>query len=201
MRESVVIQIWVATALFAALHSLLAAEAVKRFVQQRFRCSAQRYRLAYVIVALGSAAVWLGFVHSLPDRPLYAIDGVARLLLHGVQGLGVLLFVWAARSIDLGVFLGLRPPPPEGEGFAAHGAYRCCRHPMYAGALLVLFAQPVQTENHLQLSLAVALYLLLGARLEERRMLRAHPDYRAYRMQTPFLWPRWSCLQRAWRRG
>ena len=60
---------------------------------------------------------------------------------------------------------------------------------MYTGAMLILLAMPQQTWNGLNLALAICTYFIIGARLEERRMLAAHPEYAAYRDTVPAFIP------------
>jgi len=74
------------------------------------------------------------------------------------------------------------------------GIYKYIRHPMYAGAILFLFAKPEMSVNSFHVALAVSLYFIIGSRLEEKRMLVEHPDYAGYQQQVgafvPKLWNR-----------
>jgi len=178
MLLSPIAALWLSALLFAALHSLLASEAIK---QRASRLLPERYRLFYSIVALLSLLLWLLFLHRLPDAPLYHVDGVAGGVLRGVQMLGMAIFLAAAHVVDLPLFLGLRAPPLAGEPLLERGIYRYLRHPMYSGGVLLLLATPEQSRLGLHFALAVTLYCMIGARLEERRMLRRHPAYADYR--------------------
>ncbi len=182
--------VWLATAAFALVHSLLAARPVADAIRRAFGWSAARYRLAYSLLALAATALWLAYVHALPDRPLYRLEGAAFWLAAALQAAGAGVVLASFRAFDARVFLGLAEPPREGEGFHERGIYRHLRHPMYAGVLLILFASPVQTVNSLHLALAVAAYFVIGSRLEEARIMRAHPAYADYRKRVPAFVPR-----------
>jgi len=184
-----VMSVWASGALFAALHSVLAAAPVKARLRT-LGVSPRAYRLLYVALAVATTALWLGFVRGLPDTLLYRLEGVPRLALHAVQVVGAMLFWLALRPIDVAAFLGLRAFRDGIEPFREDGIYRRLRHPMYTAAMLVMFAHPEQGVNSLNLFACIALYFVLGSRLEERRMLAQHPEYAGYRRRVPAFLPR-----------
>lgn len=181
--------VWLATLLFALTHSLMAAAWVKHAVIPRL-FSAQQYRLAYSIVSLLFAALWLMFIHALPDRPLYHIDGLLLYLLVGLQLVGGIAALAAFRPIDAMAFVGLRRQKNNIDPFIVSGIYRHVRHPMYSGVMLMLLASPDQSINGLNMALAASLYFLIGSVFEERRMIDQHPEYAAYRQRVPAFIPR-----------
>ena len=64
----------VAFALWAGLHSLLAARPVKSWFRQRLGQSTDRwYRLAYNAVSIVTLLPVLAVLYSLPDRTLYVV--------------------------------------------------------------------------------------------------------------------------------
>jgi len=140
----------------------------------------------FAIVATGA---WVLFVHQLPDSPLYQTGGWLFWSLIATQVLGVFIALAAFQPIDGLVFLGLRKSREGKEPFVVRGVYRYVRHPMYAGAMLILLAMPEQTWNGLHLALAICLYFMIGSRYEETRMLADHPEYAAYRNATPAFVP------------
>jgi protein-S-isoprenylcysteine O-methyltransferase Ste14 len=75
------------------------------------------------------------------------------------------------------------------------GPYGVVRHPMYAGALLLLAATPVALKSWVALPLAVALALVIVARIkdEEALLSRDLEGYEGYRKTVrhrlvPFVW-------------
>jgi len=188
------ILIWVTGLLFALIHSLLAATRIKQFLYAR-GIGVQAYRLGYSLLSIVLTALWLVFVHALPDAPLYHLTGWASAMLMALQlaGLGVVLMSF--RAFDGAMFLGFKPMAADGEPFHETGIYRFVRHPMYSGFMLVLLASPVQTVNSLNFALVVCLYFVVGSKFEERRMLAAHPAYADYRQRVGALIPKFRLDQ------
>ena len=65
------------------------------------------------------------------------------------------------------------------------------RHPLYTAGLVLIWLTPVMTSGVLGLNLALSLYIAIGYRLEERRLVAefgvAYLDYQA---RVPALFPR-----------
>ena len=178
---------------FGLGHSLLAAPAVKA------RLSLGPYtRLAYNAAALVHLALVLALGYwLLPDpvvfdRPgwLVAGQGVAAAL-----GLGV--FLWGLSGYDLGRFAGTAQihahragvTLAEDEPLRIAGANRWVRHPLYAGALPLLWGG-VADERALATALWATLYLLAGMANEERKLLALYGEaYREYKRNVPALLP------------
>lgn len=180
--------LWIVWAMLAygAVHSLLAAEDCKAWAARRWGWDAQRYRVAYNLVAVLLLLPVLALTHWLPDAPLCRWPSAWAWAGHLAQLGGLALMTWALAVTDTAAFLGLRPP--RAEGLTTRGPYRWMRHPLYTGGLLVLWGQPALTQNQAALFATITLYLLVGARWEEGRLL-AHfgPAYARYRRHTPDL--------------
>jgi len=174
-----VISIWVSGIIFAVIHSLLAQNRCKKLLY-RAGLSTQKYRLSYVIFAIFTTLLWLAFVHSLPDTNLYHIDAPIAWLLRVIQLLGLALFLASLMPIDVRVFLGLRNNSGNIDPFIEKGIYCYVRHPMYLAMMLVMFAMPEQSVNSISLYTVVAIYFIIGAKLEEQRLILAHPEYKEY---------------------
>ncbi len=199
------LKVFLAFAAYAALHSALLTPSARLALEavlgsRRFRAF---FRLGYNLVASGLLVVLLGYASSLPDREILHLGGWMGWVLWGVR-LGALAFIGHCVA-DLGTasFLGLaqvqawlRGEEIPGDGvetgaLEVAGPYRHVRHPMYAAALVALWAEPHWMANRLALILGATVYLLLGALHEERRLLRAHGEaYRRYAEQTPRFLPR-----------
>jgi len=180
--------IWLGTFLFAVVHSLLAAQRCKQWFGRRGLVE-PHYRLGYTILSLLLTLIWLAWIHALPDQPLYRVDGLLFYMLIALQVAGVIVALAALKPIDTMAFLGLTATGNDVDPFVISGIYRYLRHPMYSGVMLILLASPWQSINSLNMALAVALYFLIGSRLEERRMLEHHPAYAVYRSQVSAFMP------------
>ncbi len=187
------VNIWISGAAFAIVHSALASRACKRRIAA-LGVSPQAWRLTYSVLAVMLTFLWLGWVRELPNAPAWHATGAAAVTLILIQSAGVGIVALSLKAIDVPAFLGLRPQTHPDALFVERGVYRHMRHPMYTGVMLVLAANPLQTINSLHLLGVVSLYFILGARLEERRMLEQHPEYADYRRRVPAFVPRLSRL-------
>jgi len=184
-----------ATAVYAAVHSLLASLGVKSWVRRRFGTVACRwYRLAYNLFAVISGLPILALLYFLPDQSLYQIPFPWILFSALGQLAGILIIVFGILQTDLWYFVGLRqisePENVSGSVMITNGLYGWVRHPLYTGGLLLIWLVPTMTLNLLILFILLTIYLVVGARLEEKRLLHEFGDrYREYQGQVPMLLP------------
>jgi protein-S-isoprenylcysteine O-methyltransferase Ste14 len=199
-----------ALAIYYALHSLLAAPAVKERLAGNL-VPAPYYRLVYNVLAL---------VLLLPLAFLYfGLEKKAVLnsaLFFTVPGWGFILagLVWTGRSLaayDLGEFAGLsqyrtkKPATKPGiggnglpggtqkaTGLKTTGLNSQVRHPLYFGNLLVIWGWFLISPNDVVLVAAAVttVYLFIGARLEERKLVAEFGEaYIVYKRKVPMLIP------------
>ena len=194
------LKVIVAWGAFALFHSATVSEPYERWARgilgdTRFDAY---HRLLFTLYSAAAAAAALLYVRSLPDIPLFRLDGWGRLLFHGVQILGACLLLWT--PWDLMEFVGLRQweRRRKGERKAADRnerlftgkAYGLVRHPLYLGCSLLLAFQPSQTQNSAATTAAVIAYFYIGTFFEERRLVRAFgEEYRAYQRRVPRFLP------------
>lgn len=105
-------------------------------------------------------------------------------LVIAVQLLAVALNLWARRSFQAGQF-NIYPEPKEGH-LLSRGPYQFIRHPMYASALLLIWASILGHISPLNVLIGVMFTGVVASRIViEEQFLRAHyPDYTAYSRQT-----------------
>lgn len=193
---------WVA---YAALHSLLAALSVKGWVTRRWPAFAPYYRLAFNFqsIVLLLPLVWA--TYALPGEWLWRWTGIGAWIANGLALAALAAFWFSAGTYDMGEFLGIAPlrekrrDAAEHEGFRISPLHRYVRHPWYALGLMLLWTRDMNAPLLVSAG-AATLYLIVGARLEERK-LEAHfgAAYRAYRRAVPGLiplpWQRLSAAQ------
>jgi len=182
--SAVISKIWFSGLIFALIHSLLASQFIKRWCHEKGLVE-PRYRLFYSLLAVLLTGAWVLYIHQLPDTPLYAFEGSIRYLLRGLQLVGLGIILASFQSIDGAAFLGLKRASKNQDPFIEKGIYHYLRHPMYSGTMLALLSSPAQTQVGLHFTLTICVYFILGARLEEQRMLDQHPEYLHYRQRTP----------------
>ncbi len=178
-----------AWAVFGVVHSLLASEAAKSLLRPFL---GRAYRLTYNV--LGAVSTILVFAFGAVLFPVPALFDLPDWFL-AVQGtvfiLGWCVMIIGARCYDTKRFAGVAQVVPGGsdDGDEEPLTTRCLlayiRHPLYAAGFLILWGGAV---NELGLATAVwgSVYLWVGTKLEERRLLAMHGEvYAAYRSRVP----------------
>ena len=172
---------------FGALHSLLAADAVKDRLKPRFGAW---YRMAYNLFATVHLAAVLALGWWVLDGTRFEMPRAAAWAQIAVFVAGAAIFVHALKFYDLARLGGLFQlyqarrgrEEPDDEPLRTDGWHRYVRHPLYLGALLILWGG---ADDPFGLATAVwgSLYLGIGTWFEERKLLRlygsAYADYRA----------------------
>jgi protein-S-isoprenylcysteine O-methyltransferase Ste14 len=202
------LRVVLAWAAFAVFHSLTVSEGYERRVRARFGNETfdAYHRLAFTAYTAAAFALLLLYLRTVPDHPLYRLEGITRLLFHGVQLAGCAFLLWT--PWDLKEFLGFRQwersrrgGPPGAESAArlfTVKAYGVVRHPLYLGCSVILAFQPVQTRNGALSTAMIVLYFYVGTFLEEKRLLHKFGDaYSDYQSNVPrFLPLRWRTRSR-----
>jgi protein-S-isoprenylcysteine O-methyltransferase Ste14 len=119
-----------------------------------------------------------------------------KLALDVLGWLGWALVLAATFLIDHFDLFGLRQAvrhfrglPPTTPRFTARSFYRHTRHPLYLGFMIAFWATPAMTLGHLLFAVLTTGFMLMAIRLEERDLMRAHPEYAAYRAKVPMILP------------
>jgi len=182
-----VVLVLIAVGAYSAVHSLLASLGVKRRVRARFGPAADRvYRLGYNLFAVISFLPVLAVLAWRPGTLIYRLDLPWAAVAVAGQAAALALVTVGVLQTGVWSFLGLRQLTEAGEApprLIVTGLYRWVRHPLYTAGLLFLWCSPVMTSSLLALYLALTVYIIIGSRLEERRLLaefgQAYGDYRA----------------------
>jgi protein-S-isoprenylcysteine O-methyltransferase Ste14 len=162
------------------------------------RSFAAYHRLLFTVYSAAAFLLLALYLKAVPDRPLYHLEGIIRLLFHAAQiGGAVLLFFtpW-----DLKEFVGITqwrrsrkgepPEPGRNDRLFTGKSYGIVRHPLYLGISVILAFHPVQTRNSLLSAAMVILYFYVGTFFEERRMVRRYgEEYRDYQRRVPRFLP------------
>jgi protein-S-isoprenylcysteine O-methyltransferase Ste14 len=164
---------------FALSHSLLAGQTLERW------CG--RYsRIVFNLIAVLALALPVGVLLVLPAHALWQEPAAWRWALDGLLVLAALGFLHTLKYYSLPGFLGLRHETWP----LTFSPWHCwVRHPWYFLMLVMVWSRPM-TDTWLVTAVCVTLYLVVGSRIEERRILRYHPgSYAAYRQIVPGLLP------------
>ena len=152
------------------------------------RAPRRSYRAQFIVVALGFFLVF----NALPrlEQPhLWPVGAVLGWSMEAVIVAGI-LFAWWAR-IHLGKLWSCAIERMAEHRLVDSGPYAMVRHPIYTGLIAAAFATAAIRATPWAL-LGAGLFALgfaLKARVEERFMEEALPDYAAYRRRVGMLVP------------
>lgn len=184
--------------LFAVQHSGMARHGFKAWLSRRVSPAIERstYVLASSLVLILMYWQW----RPLPGMVWDVGQGWAWWLLYALSASGWLIVLSGTFVISHFDLFGVRQvwlrargipyAPPE---FVDSFYYRIVRHPLMLGFIIAFWAIPRMTLGHALFAVATTGYILLAVWfLEERDLIAAHAEYRAYRRQVPFIcpWPR-----------
>jgi len=181
-------------ALFAVQHSVMARPAFKRWWTRIIPAAAERS--TYVLFS--SLALILLFYYWQPlGGSIWSMTspaGIDTMTALYVAGWALLLYVtFLIDHFDLfglrQVWFELRGKPCEPVPFVTPWLYRQVRHPLYIGWFLIVWATPSMTVTHALFAGMCTAYILVGIQLEERDLIRFHPEYAEYRRRVPMLLP------------
>ncbi|MEJ2325436.1 MAG: isoprenylcysteine carboxylmethyltransferase family protein [Chromatiaceae bacterium] len=154
---------------FAVQHSVMARPAFKRWITRYIPKPAERstYTLVASLLLIALFAFWepIGGVIWRVDDP------VGQAVLYGLFAFGWALVLVATFLINHFDLFGL---------------------PLYVGWFFAFWATPTMTSAHLVFALLATGYILIAIQLEERDLVRFHPEYAGYRRRVPMLIPRFG---------
>lgn len=177
------------------IHSLTASLWMKRLVERRYPGLVPYYRLLYNLLATLLALPLLYVAWRFPGEPLWRWEGAAWYLLNALALLAGIALVYSLTLYDMREFMGLRQVTSgsrevgDMQRFTISPLHRYVRHPWYFLILVILWTREM-SSTQLLIYLLLTLYLALGSRLEERKLIASHgPVYAAYRKRVPGLFP------------
>lgn len=178
--------------IFALHHSIMARTGAKAWLTRMVPPDLERSVYVWLASVLFLGVCWLW--QPLPGI-VWATTGVVFWMLLGVQVIGVLLTLRAARIVGVWELAGVRQPdhskPIE---FRASGPFGIVRHPIYLGWVLIVFAAPVMTTSRMLFAVISTAYLVAAIPFEEQSLVDAFGEkYRAYQRHMrwrllPFIW-------------
>ncbi len=191
---------WIA---WCALHSGLIAPRVTSWASTRWGRWFAFYRLFFNVVSL-AAIVPVGLYEaSLRGDPLWAWGGPLRVAQVLVWVTCIALFYLGGRAYDFWEFLGLRqianaradPDEIKPRRLVTKGVFGLVRHPWYAAVMMLIWSHD-QDAASLVRNAVLTPYIVIGALLEERKLVAEFGDqYCQYQQQASLLFP-WKWLKK-----
>ncbi len=171
-------------------------------VRRSFRRWSERWIPPYLFGAVYTFAsagvlVLLCVLWQPTGSPPRVVEGVFREVLRVVSLFAILAFVWAIVSLGgfdvfgTGPILArFRQRDMVSPQLAVKGPYRWVRHPFYFLVIVLLWASPVVSTDRLLMNVLFTIWIILGARWEERDLIATFGDaYRRHQRAVPMLLP------------
>ena len=175
---------------FALIHSFFAMDRTKNKAEKLLGKGFRYYRLLYSLISipliLPAFMVWITYSKSTPvvyalPQDLYPVVILVRL---GALG----MFWYAVLQNDFLEFIGIKQQ--KKNKLVTRGAYGIVRHPLYTAGILLLITAMKMTLLDMIAVLLVTGYLLIGAFIEESRLLSVFGnEYRKYQEKVPMFIP------------
>jgi methanethiol S-methyltransferase len=182
--------------LFAVQHSVMARQGSKRLLSRVIPAAAERS--TYVLASSLALIVLFWQWRPLGGSVWEVQHEVGRAALYSGFAFGwalVLVTTFVINHFDLfglrQTWRAFRGQPQTGLQFVTPVLYRIVRHPLYVGWFFAFWCTPTMTVTHLLFAMVTTAYILVAIQLEERDLLRAHPEYAGYRQRVPMLVPAW----------
>lgn len=180
--------------LFGVVHSVMARPASKRVWTRIIPPAAERATYVLQSSLLLGLIIWQW--QPIPAI-IWQVEGPAVLIFYGASALGAVIILVATFLLGHFEFVGLSQSwhnltgaPSPSTTFRTPLLYRIVRHPLQFGLLVMMVATPVMTLGHLIFVVAMAVYIAIGLRFEERALLREFgAAYAAYQRDVPMLIP------------
>ena len=175
---------------FAVFHSILAMDHAKNKAEKFMGKGYRYYRLIYSIISFpliipafwvwASSSKFSPLVYAIPDN-LYPLVILVRLCEFG-------LFVYAALQTNVLEFIGIKRE--KKNSLITRGSYAIVRHPLYLSGILILTTNMRMTQLDLLATLLISGYFVIGAFIEEKRLLSVFgEEYRKYKQQVSMFIP------------
>jgi protein-S-isoprenylcysteine O-methyltransferase Ste14 len=176
-------------AVFAVLHSLLASNCIKLQLSNILGHAMRYYRLFYNLLSVILFG-WVMMAWS-STTVLYVAPGIWSLVMYALQLLLLIILAACLRQTGMSSFIGTDLGVTTKETkLVTSGCYSIVRHPLYLFSLAFFVLNPVMTTRWLTLTLLSVIYFIIGARIEEKRMVESFgSQYIRYQEQIPFIIP------------
>jgi protein-S-isoprenylcysteine O-methyltransferase Ste14 len=184
-------------AIWCALHSFLIFPAVTELAQKKLREGFRYYRLFFNIFSLITLLPLGVYSFIYQGEVIFVWTGLWVFLQYGLIGVGLILLWAGGRDYNLSQFLGLhqiqsgqteQTLSEEGH-LDFSGIHKAIRHPWYAAGMLMVWGRDI-TWSILMTNLVIDVYFVVGAALEEKKLLMAFGEkYKAYQQRVSMLFP------------
>ncbi len=177
--------------LWCVMHSILTMSSVENFGRKILGNFSGWYRFVYATFSCLTFGAMFLVIRQFPGEHLYRLLPSSRVLM---ISLSAVITLMAVRQYDNRFFLGITQitNPEKEPTFNRTGILNYMRHPYYvAGIIFVIFYNNFTTISIVWRSV-FALYFIIGAKIEEKKLLAEHgQSYRDYMNDVPAFGRHW----------
>ncbi len=154
------------------------------------------YRLLYSIVAVATLVLVCWLIPRQGEAHIWSWQGPLRFVQVFFWAVAISMFYFSFKWINIWRFLGLSAlgigsgKDASQTGLITWGIYGVLRHPQFLAGLIILWSRDL-TDTALVTNAVLSLYLIIGAKIEEKRLLiRLGDEYRNYMSEVSGFIPR-----------
>lgn len=176
--------------LYFLLHSVLAANGIKKYFSRNFPTVNKYYRFIYAVFATVGLLAILVFSGLIPKKYFFESVGIIRYVSLVLATFSVIIFKQAFKGYKFSYFIGLKTGDEE---FVTTGILKHIRHPLYSATILLVFGYFLfePTLATLTSMICIFLYLPIGIYLEEKKLIQQYEGrYLQYKKEVPALIPK-----------
>ncbi len=182
---------------WCVLHSVMISVSVTEYLHKRLGPAVRFYRLFFNVVSTLTLIPVVLYASYARTEPIFRWDGYMHIIRVLLLVAASLLFLLGACRYDLGQLLGFKQirEGVSNKGIAGageldtSGVLNIVRHPWYLSTILLIWARNLDISTIL-VNAILTLYLIVGAHLEERKLLLEFGDrYRSYQRSVSMLIP------------
>ena len=181
--------------IYFSLHSILADNRVKGIIEDFAGIGFRFYRILYNLIAtigLLFILIWNGYI-STPY--FYSTNTFVLVVALTITTIGLIVIKRSFREYKISEFIGFKSTENPDKILYTKGILSKIRHPIYTGTILIILGFLIYRPNltNLLSSLCAFIYLMIGIRLEEKRLLKEFgSSYKIYKERVPMLFPKFK---------
>lgn len=184
---------------WCVVHSLLTEDGIVRSTGILNTWFKPYYRLTYSAFAAASLVVVWWLTPDVRGNDLWKWTGILAPVRIAIMAVALAMGYLSFKSIGLLDFLGLtalgigRRVAVSSHELVTNGIYGIIRHPQSLAGMMLLWARDLN-YTAITINVVLSAYLLIGARIEEKRMLEKFgDDYARYKAKAPAFIP-WKMI-------
>lgn len=170
----------------------MATDYIKNKTEKIFGSGFRFYRLIYTIISIlvfvPVLLIWLKYTGITPL--VYSGHQWLHPVFFLIHLLAIILLVYAILQTDILEFIGIKIQRKTNFTLITNGAYGITRHPLYTGVIFLLLTKETMSLLDLTLVILVSIYFMVGAYIEEERLLLVFgEEYRKYQQHVSMFLP------------